>query len=192
MTKEEFAGGDSTPDASAKTERLFAARDKNRDGSLTLDEFVAVSRAVDFVEKDADGDNHLALAEYLGARTDPAALRLETDVFEICDGDGDRKLTLAEFTSNLRQVTFRRIDLDGDGGLDLQEFHQGDMRWASIGHAQRVFQLTDRDDDGTVSFDEFRTRPPEASFARTDSSGDGRLSMEEYRKAHLRLRGSSP
>ena len=179
LTVAEFCAGTSGKEA-AKARRIFAAKDTNGDKRLDLAEFSARPPAVDFIERDTDGDGFLSLAEYLGDKKDPAAVRVEKDVFAILDSNHDGKLTPEEFQSHPFEVTFRRMDLNGDGVLDFAEFHQGDMKGASVARAQRAFAAIDRNHDGKISLEEFLNCPDEAWFHRMDAAETGWLTVEEY------------
>jgi Ca2+-binding EF-hand superfamily protein len=179
LTVEEFCAGAAAKEA-AKTRRIFEAKDLNGDKKLDFAEFSGRPLAVDLVERDTDGDGYLSLAEYLGDRKAPEVVRMEKDVFAILDSDHDGKLTLGEFQSHQFEVMFRRMDLNGDGTLDFAEFHEGDMKGASVERAKRAFVAIDRNHDQKISVEEYRSRLAEAWFHRMDANEDGWLSVEEY------------
>lgn len=72
------------------------------------------------------------------------------------------------------EVTFQRLDDDGDGKLSRDEL-------SMIARAR--FGQLDRDNDGVLSFDEFRElgsqRDPETTFRRLDADENGRIARDE-------------
>ena len=140
-----------------------------------------------FERLDEDGDGRLGLKEYLADRRSPSAIQLATDIFALCDLDGDGKLSPEEFRTKPPQARFRQMDRDADGGLSLGEFHRGDMASASPRQVHKVFSLVDRNDDRKVDFGEFQSRTQEARCAKMDEDGDDRLSLAEFEKGHKDL-----
>jgi Ca2+-binding EF-hand superfamily protein len=166
----------------------FAQRDTDRDGRLSLEEFVAVvdnSPEAVFRRRDTSGDGKLSLEEYLAGQKDAA---LERDLFKLLDADGDGALTFAESRSNPPRGAFRRIDRDGDGTLSVAEY-QATEAGLSAARAPGVFQAMDTDGDGKLSFEEHRDRwrSGKAMFLLRDTNGDGRLSLEELVKGSPEL-----
>jgi len=91
--------------------------------------------------------------------------------------------------------TFRLFDDNGDRRLGIQEFINGCRDYGvsfSATEAQQVFKLIDRDQDGSVNFDELliALRPPmsdtridliNTAFDKMDKTGDGVITMEDLK-----------
>ncbi len=133
-----------------------------------------------FDELDFDGDGQLSREEFTANCTAPESVRQAADILAISDRDGDGKLSIEEFKFRPRKAAFRSIDSDGDGFLSIKEYCRGEMRSASVARVQHVFDLMDRDDDGALSFEEFRNRPDKAWFANVDRNEDNRLTYDEF------------
>ncbi len=152
---------------------------------MSADEVAAVERMTRpaknlFESLDRDHDESLTAEEYTAGRTAPESVRQGAALFEVLDRDRDGKLTLAELQSKPRRAVFMLGDSDADGGWSAHEFFFSEMRNATAKHAQRVFDLVDKDDDGTVRLEEFLSRTSEAWFVKLDTSEDDRLSYSEY------------
>ena len=136
---------------------------------------------------DRDGDGVLSLEEFLAERQGAEAIRKGTDVFAILDRDHDGKLTLAEFTNRPPRAQFRELDEDGDGYLDFKEFWRGTMNSASQWQAERTFRAVNKNHDNRISFGEFISRPAEGWFFPIDQDEDGFISFDEFARAHPNL-----
>ncbi|XP_043259146.1 calcyphosin-like protein [Colletes gigas] len=90
--------------------------------------------------------------------------------FRIMDDDGNKKLSLEEFTKGLMEA-----------GLDVSE-----------DEIQEIFNKIDTDDDGNISVDEFivAIRPPmsqsrrnvvDQAFQKLDKSGDGLITCDDLK-----------
>lgn len=180
LDSKEYASAVEAPADESHAARVFKARDANGDEQLQFEEFVADGTAIRFAKLDGDGDSRLNQEEYLAGKTGDAVIRLERDLFPLRDSDGDGHLTESEFTSTSPAIAFRIKDLNGDGAMDLDEFHRGDMPDASAPCARRAFEATDTDDSGAIEPEEIRTRPAQAWFARMDTNLDDNLSQEEF------------
>lgn len=176
-----------TPRAVPTLEQWFAGLDSNRDGKLSLNEYLHTfvdaqrpgSRRT-YYRFDRDGDGTLNRDEWLRQGQGPIATASE---FRCRDGDGE--LTMDEF------VVF------------------ADPQWHA--HYKRNFRLVDQDSNARLSLDEFRCVPGMgrhedrnglkdpvvgwmekqlesvmAAFRRKDSDGDGRLSSREWPTAEIK------
>ncbi|MHC4403457.1 MAG: M56 family metallopeptidase, partial [Planctomycetota bacterium] len=133
-----------------------------------------------FSRLDKDKDERLTLEEFLVDYPAPEAVRQGTELFELLDSDRNDELSSDEFKAEPRKVLFLRRDLNADGVLSEKEFMRGEMKAAPPARARRVFELVDKDHDGSVDFGEFLYRRAEAWFVKLDTSEDGRMSYDEY------------
>lgn len=111
--------------------------DSNKDGLISLDEFLAPRKAR-FAIEDTNKDGAISKAEFLAAKPadDMMAKRMErwearaTDAekavrqarkeaaFRALDGNGDGKISEAEFLS-MAQLKFAALDANGDGSINV-------------------------------------------------------------------------
>jgi Ca2+-binding EF-hand superfamily protein len=130
---------------------------------------------------DADGDGGLALEEYLADWPGPQAVKQGTEAFGSIDRDDDGRVTVEELNDKTMKAVFLLLDWNADGVLTPNEFTaSGSFRSAPSARARRVFDVTDRDDDGALSFHEYTSRPAESWFIKLDANEDERLSRAEY------------
>ena len=168
--------------------------DKNKDGMLSQEEFVATfwgkgKNLERFQEIDTNQDGQLSHAEMLASR----ALQVDAvSGFLAFDKDLDARLSLEEMQKISSGASPRNIELslaafddDGDGLLTFQEF-----RWSPAGYAYvtaRLFgRVRDLDHDGQLSWSEFqRDKTPFLMglnwevFQRYDRNHDGSLQLAE-------------
>ena len=187
LTVAEYGVGDPDLVKNGRCEAIVRTLDTDADGTLQLKEFSTRTEDFNFQMRDHDGDEHLSLAEYLGS-IDTTKVSVETDIFQILDGNHDEVLTLAEYKSQPREAVYRRMDSNGDGTLDLSEFHMADMPRASVNYATKVFALLDMDANGGISVDELHARPLGAWFLRSDANEDGILSLEELARVNPQMK----
>jgi uncharacterized protein (TIGR03067 family) len=140
-----------------------------------------------FRKLDKNDDEHLTSEEFIADYRQLEAIEQGTELFTIIDRDGDEKLTFDEFKTRQRKAAFLVMDLNADGGLSAREFSMGEMKAAPQDRADLVFKLTDVDEDGQLTFKEFRARPPDAYFEKLDVDEDDLLSLDEYAAGNLPL-----
>lgn len=140
-----------------------------------------------FGHLDHDGDQTLDLSEFSRDAGTKQSQTRKAHVFHALDRNQDGRVSPDEFRNLSPEADFREKDKDSDGVLSFDEFYEGEMSWAQIDQARRVFDLTDRDKSGTLIVGEFGNRPPEAWFVRSDQDGDDFLSLAEYGTANGEL-----
>jgi Ca2+-binding EF-hand superfamily protein len=171
---------------------LFRSWDKDQDGTLSRDEFLAnhwdsEKKADLFKAWDQDGDGKLTLAEAAAVKD------LFTNMFDEFfkfDRDFDGKVTqeeLDEVAGFSERATVEHLlpafDLNGDGGLQLDEFL---LSTKGNPYAALLARRSDADGDGSLSWEEYCGGEGPAFygllhsfFIRFDRNHDGVLSLTE-------------
>ena len=106
-------------------------------------------------------------------------------IFEMLDADGDGAISREE-AANARAMRLRSGDLNGDGGLSLEEMKAAAVAKAEK-RAERMFSRLDANGDGVVGETEIanaRSRHHGEKrigrmFKRFDADGDGRITRDE-------------
>ncbi len=98
------------------------------------------------------------------------------DRFERIDADGNGRIDRQEFAA-AGDARFAWLDADGDGVITLAEVEEKARRE----RAARRFERIDADGDGAVTRAEF-TAAGDTMFAHLDENGDGFLSMGELER----------
>lgn len=100
------------------------------------------------------------------------------------DVNGDGVISLDEIQSRETEQ-FANVDANNDGQVDaaemvaFQEARRAEqMRERESRRVARMIEHLDADGDGSLSVEEFTSRPREM-FARLDTDGDGQISAEE-------------
>lgn len=127
-------------------QRILQHLDKDGNGSVSKEEFLASERAQQNPERaekafghlDADGNGEITAEEF--AKHKPLGGR----------GDGDRP--------NPAEI-FKRLDKDGNGSISKQEFTSGERAQRNPEMAEKLFGKLDADGNGEISRDEFAKRP---------------------------------
>ena len=129
---------------------------------------------------DADHDEQLTIEEFTSDWPTPQAAKQGREVFQLIDQDGDGMVTVDELKSKPKRAIFLLKDFNADGVLSPNEFSLEPVKSAPPARVHRIFELMDRDNDGAMSFKEYRDRPAESWFVELDTNDDDRLSFGEY------------
>jgi len=121
---------------------MFQRADKDNSGSVTLEEFAAMS-PLSFTDADADGDGNIN-ADELAAQMEREMLRRRAvRMIERFDADNDGQVSQAEF-DNRRKQMFARMDVDESGAIEEDEmrgaherFREGRGEGHGFGHHRR-------------------------------------------------------
>lgn len=193
---------------------LWAKADADGDGKLSLEEFGALPRIQNLPEEkrehifkrlDKDDDGFLSREELQrirggrghGGHPKFRLWMLDTDKSggvsfeEFQAGEMFKKLPLER-----QEKIFERLDTDGDGQLSPKDrpephFRRGEGRRGGPGHGdpRRMVRMLDKDDDGSVSFEEFSKAPfhkdlgedeLEDRFEKLDRNGDKKLDAGDF------------
>jgi len=180
--------------------RRFAELDKDRDGRIARQEYVAFGRRL-FRRLDRNGDGVVVLNEVAPAAGTKTAKKAQPkprpvprpdgarppgriatarpggrkSIFGQLDRDGNGAISYAELTLARRGV-FARLDGNSDGRLGRKEFA------ATAGPRARRFTELDANRDGKISLQEYLA-DGRARFLAADRNKNGRLSPAEFRSA---------
>ncbi len=143
--------------ASADPAQAFAAIDTNGDQTISLEEYITASEPVAALAMDADGSDARVLSE-------AEAKRLLARDYLAYDSNHDGKVDEREFMPRFditTRISFYAVDLDGNGGLTLDE-----MTSFSSGAAREMARL-------------------EGAFRALDANGNGTITLQEYQIVKL-------
>ncbi len=93
--------------------------------------------------------------------------------FGVLDRDGNGYIERAEIEGTVPEI-LKKYDLNGDGGIDRQEFQ-------AAGGVPPRFDLLDRDKSGLLDLDELK-QTAAARFKKFDANRDGRIDTSEWKK----------
>ncbi|WP_049564406.1 EF-hand domain-containing protein [Nonomuraea sp. SBT364] len=147
-----------------------------------------------FNDLDTDGDGALTRNDYLAL----AERRCATAGVTV---DSPIGRSVAEAYLSTWESHARSMDLDHDEHITKEEYvrsfesmvRSGTMSQVLAPMFRATFDLADRDGDGALAAEEFRTlwsRPGDdlaAAFQEADADGDGRITYEEYADVRRRL-----
>ena len=179
----EFRRGEGTGLSRAHVGRLLKAIDRNNDGKLSFDEWLARPGEAWFVKMDENQDGRVSRHEL--AKGDSFLLNGDRvdRAFTTCDRNGDGFLTPDEFPDKPPETVFVYVDDNGDGKLSLAEFIKEKTTPEEVAAAKARFAKMDLDHDGFLRLREYLYHLADDAFWGMDRDGDGYVSREEYRQA---------
>jgi Ca2+-binding EF-hand superfamily protein len=159
----------------------FRSKDKNKDGHLSRDEYAG--HPGNFRALDDDGDGRLSFDEYVNRAGNRGAARPADPVAPPPDAVAQRHA--ARDTDN--DGVIERYEWRDEPGLFGRADRNDDGRVTldeyrspeASGDVDDRFRARDRDRDGVLSWREWRGGEPVA-FERADRDGDGVVSLREY------------
>lgn len=105
-----------TGDGERRSE-AFDRMDSDKDGALSVEEFVAGDRRFARFDLDADGT---VSEEEIDAAIAERMRQVKESMLARLDGDGDRSVSRAEYDEQ-RRKRFSRMDANGDGRIERDE-----------------------------------------------------------------------
>ena len=83
---------------------------------------------------------------------------------------------------------FRMLDANRDSSLVLEEFVAGCPAPEAVQRGRELFAILDRDKNGKLDYDEFKTQSRQAARYQYDLDADGKLSEEEFAAGEMKQR----
>ncbi len=133
-----------------------------------------------FYRTDSNRDDKLTLAEFAADWPTSEGKQRAAEVFESLDRNQDGQVVFDEYSVKPKLAAHKLFDFDLNGQLSLEEFSVGEMNYGPASHVKKVFSAMDRDDDGSLSVEEYAARTDEAWFIKLDVDGNGIMSFSEY------------
>lgn len=180
LTIDEFTADRAWTKSIEQATEVFELSDRDRDGRLTLAEFTFRPRKAVYLSRDTDGDGVLSIKEFRQGEMAWASVARIRTIFALVDRNSDQKLSFEEFRRRPKEAWFGQLDLNEDECLTYDEFAAGNVALVRDGRCPLVFAPFDRNGDGSLSFDEYASRPAEADFHIKDVDADGRLGFREF------------
>lgn len=170
-------------DADGPREGRFAARmidryDADKDGTVTLDEYLAVEDDR-FEKADGDGDGFVTALEFESAMGG-AAERRGGRMLDRLDTDKDGRISVAEAEADAVERVkrrFARLDKDQDGFIGKAEL-AGDKDRTASRRGSRMMERIDTDKDGRISTAE-AGNARKMRFEQMDADKDGTVTVAE-------------
>ncbi len=201
INKEQFIGGKNGVELQF-AEDMFAALDRNKDDVLDEDEFVNREELrnfprVQFHYRDANRDGELTMDEFIRNDKGKAWEAARRQAFVVFDVNQDKVLSIDEFdkleTEAIRgreigklpkdQRLLAKYDLDADGSVTSAEFAQAVANERKPEKfAELLFAALDQNGDSLldkVEINRMDTKDPTIEFAMRDIDGDRLLTLAE-------------
>ncbi len=83
------------------------------------------------------------------------------------------------------ETALQNLDTNGDGLLALAEYI-ADRGEEGMRKETEIFAILDRNDDGGLTLQEFKTKRPKANFREIDLDGNGGLDLKEFYRGDMR------
>lgn len=170
-------------------DRLIRTSDRNEDGKLQRDEFVAGTTPA----KPTAGQIDARPAPGSRAGLNPGV------IFQRMDRNKDGKISGDEMPDRMREG-LARVDENGDGAVDREEFEKiaQRMRLAATNpryaQFQRTFMELDKNKDRKLTLDEVpgdRKERFSKMLEKLDDDGDGAIELPQFIQAMMKIQGQS-
>ncbi|KLU02191.1 Calsymin [Rhodopirellula islandica] len=183
-------------------EEMFAVLDRDKDGSLNEGEYADRANLWDFPRiqfqyRDSNRDGELSLEEFIVKDIGKSWESSRRSQFSVFDVDRNRKLSIDEFDKLETEATRRRVlsklpkeqrllatyDLDRDNLVTARELTvvlAGEGKTPE--HAEQLFSILDGDGDKQLEQTEINRlseKTPQIEFAIRDVDGSGTLTLAE-------------
>jgi Ca2+-binding EF-hand superfamily protein len=177
------AAAEGAGDAAA---RAFKRLDRNGDGVVTFEEFVAASDAR-LAGMDRNGDGNISRDEFMDFHAAQELRRVDR-VFAALDTKKTGRLTETQLAAakldGPEAQRLLRCDLDKDGAITKAEYLECRRRIA-LRWMERIFAKYDTNGDGLIGREE-RVSALRDFFTRLDADGDGKIVPAEFAAAQKR------
>jgi len=165
----------------------FDSMDSDKNGKLTLGEYVAGQGHDSFSRKDGNGDGKVTKVEFIAFEAKTGLSKAQSvEWFDSLDKDKSGYLTRVEDRGD-EDWTQEDGEEDSESGDDEEGASEADFEAGAS-----MFADMDTNSDKAVSWDEFKAKAPEidqetgekydgkAEFAQFDADGDGKITNDEY------------